>query len=223
MNNMFMDRIDEYLRDTVFIHDALNLLNILISYFDKNNIVHYIAQGTLLGYKKYKSVMPWEFDVDINVIERDIFSTNSFNDLISSNKLIYEWRHENTILKIKYEGKEEPHADVCIVEKKETIYCSGKYCNEIPPDRWFIDRIPHDYLMPLRKVKMNGITVNVPNKTDEILNKIYPNYQTQIVVGPIYNNNNELILKKLIISNNLTAFHYLTGVVIGISKYCLVK
>lgn len=219
-DNSHMDDIKDYLKDEDFLHKTINFISIVVGHMNKQKIDNFIVQGTLLGYKKYRSIMPWEADVDINIIAaRADVDNNDLKEFINKNNLEYEWKYNDTMLKLRYKGVLYPCCDVCLMKKNGDQYCRDNYCNEKPPPRWFIDNVSKDYIYPLKQVKMNGVAVCIPNKTDEILDVVYPGYQNQIRLDPC----GPMQRKKILLTKNMTAFHYLTGIAIGVSQYYLLK
>ena len=216
MNNKYMDVVDKYLKDEKFLARIINLVSVTTKFLSEQKIDHFLVQGTLLGYKKYKSIMPWETDIDISIIsDKQTFDNNQLKSFINTHNLEHEWKYNDTMIILKYKDQKYPCVDLCLMRKRNDRYCRDKYCYEKPPPRWFVDDLPSDYLYPLQKNTMNGIEIFIPNKTNEILDIIYPDYQNIIILDPFYGKTTE----RLTITKDMTAFHYLTGIAIGMSRY----
>lgn len=64
------------------------ILEDLIIFFDKDNIIYWADWGTLLGAIRHKSIIPWDDDIDISIFKKDEEKLLKLKPLL--NKLGYD-------------------------------------------------------------------------------------------------------------------------------------
>lgn len=145
-----------------------------VSFTKERNLVFWIAHGLLLGWYWNNDLMPWDFDLDVQVTAHDLLNQYS--------------KHHNTLYRDRYLFDVNPHK----------IYRLHQYDNVI--DARFIDtytgyyvditglafnpkkkvlqcKSPHSYdvnaIFPLQSSVFIGQEVWVPNRVEPILAKEY--------------------------------------------------
>jgi phosphorylcholine metabolism protein LicD len=159
--------------------------------FNTHNITYWIDWGTALGYLRNNSVIPWDYDIDICVLDNDyekiinIFKNqnNNFDLICDENyyddngccalylKELYspDKRFECLSIDIiKYTIDEKNNKKVKSLMSEKTIL---QYSN--PTQN--LELYDHDYddVFPLRKVVMSGIITYCMNNTSEVTKKYY--------------------------------------------------
>jgi phosphorylcholine metabolism protein LicD len=146
--------------------------------FDEHKIKYYIDGGTLLGAVRHKGMIPWDDDLDVEVLQRDEskLTSDSFKLSLKKNGYnIHSYRLGYKIYKINgrsienYEWK-YPFLDVFIskIEDDRTkLVLSDKDNN------WDNCHFLKDELYPLKKYKFGEFQVTGPNNPYGYLNKCY--------------------------------------------------
>jgi hypothetical protein len=189
------EEVGKYLTPSAILDNVFQLFGWIISYLNTEKIDYAIIQGTLLGWDKYKSILPWEVDVDIMIIcdMEDFRKKSSFQDLLKRHQLHVRKLPNQTILrlcqKLNREDKcELPTCDLAFYRIENEKSCLLSMCGKrVSNNRWLIDNINKKHIYPLRKSHMHGLTVYVPNNTKYILKTIYGNYENKILIYGFYN------------------------------------
>jgi phosphorylcholine metabolism protein LicD len=158
-----------------------NLFKTVKDLLEKYNITYWIHSGTLLGAIRNKCIIPWDDDVDITILEKDI--QNFLNLKIELNKLnivivhnyfgfrIYDKNGE--IIKPQYKFK-FPFIDVFVAREDNYII---KYISPEALNKWNNDYFTHDELYPLKKYQFEDYEVYGPQNPYNYLDRLYPNWK----------------------------------------------
>ena len=153
---------------------------------DDNKIPFWIDNGTCLGAYRYGGVIPWDFDVDISILQPDFF--NVFKLLKKLDPNLYEvqdWSGRDkpaSYLKV-YVKSSRNLIDIytyVIDESKKTIqYTIGNENSIFLNEGWKIRErlytIPaaFEMMFPLKTANFDGLELPVPNQTRKYLQKLY--------------------------------------------------
>lgn len=165
-------------------------------------ISYWLDCGTCLGAYRYGGSIPWDWDIDIAVLQKD--STNVahvLSKLDPKKYAVQDWSSRdkpNTYLKV-YVKETHNLIDIYhfgIDEKNQAIYSilSNGDCVFLP-DSWkirerrFTISTPFSFVFPLKKVNFDGIEAFIPNSPKEYLQLRYgENISPAKVYNPITDN-----------------------------------
>lgn len=154
--------------------------------FKRAKIPFWLDCGTCLGAFRYGGIIPWDFDVDISILQTDFLS--AFKALQQLDSKLYEvqdWSGRDkpgSYLKV-YVKKTHALIDIytfAIDEENKTIqYIIGNENSIFLPEGWKMrERLytkPSHFsdVFPLKLAKFDGLIMPVPNKTKEYLQLRY--------------------------------------------------
>ena len=172
--------------ENVLADEKLALKQIVKALSD-HNIMFWADCGTCLGAYRYGGAIPWDWDVDIAILQKD--SDNVKNILSSAldpeHFVLQDWSSRDkprTYLKVyvKATGSLIDIYHFAIDEQNQTIYSilSNGDCVFLPEswkirERRFTIPTSFDIVFPLKKASFDGIEVLVPGKTKEYLQQRY--------------------------------------------------
>ncbi|MCI0381644.1 MAG: LicD family protein [Chlamydiae bacterium] len=158
----------------------------IVTILKKHKIPFWIDCGTCLGAYRYGGVIPWDWDIDIAVLEPDYENVkNALNELDSNKYAVQDWSSRelpNTYLKVfvKKTGTLIDFYHFKIdSEKKEVSTIFSNESNIFITKNWKISEkrytapMPFDRVFPFKKALFEGIEVPVPGKIVEYLQTFY--------------------------------------------------
>lgn len=63
--------MEKYITDSKIINELYDMFGKLIDILNKNNINYFVDGGSLLGAVRHQSIIPWDDDIDISIIENE--------------------------------------------------------------------------------------------------------------------------------------------------------
>lgn len=158
--------------------------------------------GTCLGTLRYGGLIPWDWDIDIGVLEPDFENIkHALNALDKDKYAVQDWSGRDkpgTYLKVFVKGTPTliDLYHFSIDPKKRIIRCV--FSNEFSPffseamknrERRYTIATPFDNVFPLKKANFDGLEVAVPGMTKEYLQARYGHdISPPKVYDPITNN-----------------------------------
>lgn len=166
-------------------HDKAALKEI-VKLLSEHEIPFWVDCGTCLGAYRYGGIIPWDYDLDIAVIEEDFENVkHALNGLDQTKFVVQDWSNRgrpNTYLRV-YVRASRNHIDIyhnAIDVKNQTltnILSQGE--SEFMADCWkirermFVKPVPFDLIFPLKKAHFDGIDIPVPRETATYLTYKY--------------------------------------------------
>ena len=152
----------------------------------KADVLWWVDCGTLLGTYRYGGIIPWDYDIDIAILEPDFENARKALNRIDPNKyIVQDWSgrdHPDTYLKI-YIKKTGHWIDVynySIDERKrELSYIFSLEENLFFFEWWkmgerrFKKPIAFEVLFPLKRAFFDGVEVFIPNESKPFLQRYY--------------------------------------------------
>lgn len=165
--------------DKAALKEVLNL-------FHQHNIAYWLDCGTLLGAQRYGGIIPWDFDLDIAILQNDFDNAlKVLSKLDQSKYTVQDWssrdkpksylkvyvRETGTLIDIyHFEIDEKKHVVRSVLSNENSMFLPESW--KIRERRFVIDT-PIEYVFPLKKAEFDGMTAFVPNQTVNYLKQRY--------------------------------------------------
>jgi phosphorylcholine metabolism protein LicD len=154
--------------------------------FKEYQIPYWVDCGTCLGAYRYGGVIPWDFDIDISVLEPDFENVRSALNALDPDKYtVQDWSSRDkpcTYIRI-YIKETRNHLDLyhfkIDADDKTIQYIISNEGSAFLPESWkkrersYAKKTPFDIVFPLKRASFDGFEVLVPNKTKEYLQMRY--------------------------------------------------
>ena len=158
----------------------------IVTLLNKEEIVYWLDCGTCLGAYRYGGNIPWDWDVDIAILQPDFDNVRHVLSALDPDKyVVQDWSSRDkpkTYLKV-YVKETDSLIDIyhfaIDAEKKEihSILSNGD-CVFLP-ESWkirenrFVMPTPFSFVFPLKKASFDGIEAYVPCQTEKYLQQRY--------------------------------------------------
>lgn len=147
------------------INQKLSALEYICEILNENNVDYYISGGTCLGIYRDNELIPWDDDIDIDVIGRK--SYKEIESVIEKKLLIDNYPY------VKGINKFHPKISMFIDNVKVSVV-------ELSPgffdkDKLFRPKykVPIKYLLPLKEFEFQDILLKIPRNTEKYLSHLY--------------------------------------------------
>ena len=166
-------------------------------FLNKNKIIYFLAQGTLLGVAKYNNLLYWDIDFDICIFDEYLFNNELFINFLKKEKLLIKKRKDSLVYqlcKTKYEFDKckLPTFDICILKINKEGDFNIPVLKNYKINTNYYDRFYNNYkytdIFPLIETNLKNLKVFIPNNYKKILELQYKNYNNNIVL--IFENKN---------------------------------
>lgn len=167
--------------DIKYVHNTLlEILVKTIKVFKKHNMKYWAICGTLLGSIRENKIIDNDDDIDLGLLKDDFLKlqnneNNILNDLRTEGlHLIVSgglW-HNKIVLKNTFNNYEKNRIFIdimCFEKNKDKYIYSDETSWKEWPDEWFYSK----ELFPLKKGKLNNITIDIPNNSIKYLERVY--------------------------------------------------
>lgn len=165
--------------------------------FNQNNIPFWVDCGTCLGTYRYGGIIPWDYDIDIAVLQLDFDNIKrALNHLDPEKYTVQDWSTRDfpkSYIKV-FIKENQRLIDIyhfAIDTKNKTLNYVFSLENHLFFPEWWKTRerrfktpVTYDLVFPLKKASFDGVEVCVPNKTKEYLQT---QYGENISPAKIYN------------------------------------
>jgi hypothetical protein len=151
-----------------------------------HGIPFWVDCGTLLGAYRYGGIIPWDWDLDIAVLQPEFENVRHALSALDPERFdVQDWSGREcpkTYLKVYVKGT------TCLIdiyhfaidEEAKAVHSvfSNEKCPFLPEsmkirERRYVIATPFDHIFPLKKAYFDGIEVPVPAKTREYLQQRY--------------------------------------------------
>ncbi len=139
----------------------------------ENNITHWALFGTLLGTIRHSAIIPWDDDVDIGVLKKDISKILALKSVFNRHGLNIYMKNTPTRMLIKVNFLRKPND----LNKNVWLDLFPYYYKE-SDNNWHrvkgaYTKMPDHDLFPLKDAKFYNYTIPIPNNTEKVLNASY--------------------------------------------------
>ena len=168
-------------KDIKYVHNILlEILVKTIKVFKKHNIKYWAIFGTLLGSVRENKIIDTDDDIDLGLLKEDFLKiqnneNNILNDLRTEGLHLIVSRglwHNKIVLKNRFNNYEKNKIFIdimCFEKNKDKYIFSDESSRNTWSKAWFFDK----ELFPLKKGKLNNITINIPNNSIKYLERFY--------------------------------------------------
>lgn len=166
-------------------HD-IEALRQITQCLSKNAIPYWLDDGTCLGAYRHGGVIPWDYDIDMALLEHDF--DNAKVALSALDPKLYSVQDWSGALCPKTYLRVLVHKTMTLIdlytyrinsEKRTVRYLYALEDSPYVPQKWkdrerhlMVD-IPYEKLFPLKKAFFEGFEVNVPGQIEEWLHEKY--------------------------------------------------
>jgi phosphorylcholine metabolism protein LicD len=184
-------------------YNMFQLFKVLIKILNDNNIDYCISCGTLLGYYRHNNgFIPWDDDIDICVVEKDLDKLKIImSEFMKKNnyyfkEVLHLYKFSNSPLH-NASFHITPFIDIFIINNNDNklIYKYNKSMEFLFPNEHYIE----DELYPLQNGSFKlylpdgkiceELLIKLPNKPYKYLDRVYKNWKIKKVYMPhsLYN------------------------------------
>ena len=164
-----------------------HMLYIFDKICQKHNITYFVIGGTLLGAVVYKGWIPWDGDIDIEILKDDWPKLNKvLKDELPSDLWLQSEetdKHYKSRLPKYIKGKVRDLTSCYVNCQDKEIFHNGFmidlnlfYLDKdkvIIPDNTKIDYLYYNDIYPLKRVLFDNIKINIPNNSKKYLKNNY--------------------------------------------------
>ena len=162
----------KYSNNKVSNKEKMYALKEIINLLEIHNINYFISGGTCLGIYRDKELIPWDDDIDIDILGKDY---------IKAEQKLINYAEEKSYFYRKGSNIFHPKINVFINMVKVSI-CRVIRGNFIK-DYLYRPRarLPFKYIYPTNKTKFSDVNIRLPNDTENYLIHLYgENWKTPI-------------------------------------------
>jgi phosphorylcholine metabolism protein LicD len=178
------------------VNKLYTILKLVHCIFEKTKTPYSMIGGTLLGAIRQKSIIPWDYDVDIVVFTNTYEEVMAILKPLESKGIICYLNENKGILKVQFK---DYTAILDIFRLEEVAYGNGIKYEFIHPykNKYVNEYFLNGELFPLQLYQFGPLKLYGPNKPNLYLDRAYPNWNKSAVAY------NTLITKQITRDSNI--------------------
>lgn len=166
-------------------HD-IKALQQIAHYLSLGSVPYWLDDGTCLGAYRHGGVIPWDYDIDLAILEPDfdnakaalsgldptLYSVQDWSGALCPKTYLRVFVHKTmTLIDIYcYRIDSEKRTVRYLYALEDSPYVAQKWKDR---ERHLMVDIPYEKLFPLKKIFFEGFEVNVPGSVEEWLHEKY--------------------------------------------------
>lgn len=161
-------------------------LQAIVTLFHEKGILYWLDCGTCLGAYRYGGSIPWDWDIDIAILQKDFSNVRNVLSTLDPEKyLVQDWSNRDlpgAYLKVyvKQAGALIDIYHFAVDEERQEIHSILAHEKSVfLPESWKIRErrytiaTPFSYVFPLKKMDFDGIEAFVPCQVEKYLQQRY--------------------------------------------------
>jgi hypothetical protein len=203
MNGIINERYVSFSRH----YNLFILFQKLLNFLKNEGIEYFVISGLLIGLMRHNnSFIPWDDDIDICVFEKD---RQKLFDSIKKYDNLYLTISPIGVIKFtdnEYIDNNQIFNDIFMIEPKSTYKYDFSELKHL--QLWPNQHIYFSEIYPLQDVDFHlylpdgkifqTIKVKVPNKSEQFMNRVYPNWKNEFLITRAHNSFYQLFPDKKI-------------------------
>lgn len=145
----------------------------VFSILEKFGVTYWLEGGSLLGAARNGDIIPWDYDIDIGIYQRDVKECiwlNQINNsqqkpLVDEDGFIWERATEGDFYRVQYSLTNRLHVDIFPFYSRDGVMTKNTWFKTHKQDREF----PETFLQPLNSIKFVNVLASAPNNIHEFL------------------------------------------------------
>ena len=164
-----LEQLHKYYEKNYEIHESLrDLMKVLNDICKEHMIPYWIAGGTLLGQKRHKTFIPWDDDIDLNILDNDL---QRLIHIVNMQYPNYEIKKSKKmkIQKFKKKGSKYFIDLISFTKNYDKFDFYNPKHRKVWPNGYFTE----ENLFPLKRCDFDGIDVLCPQFSLDYLDRHY--------------------------------------------------
>ena len=152
-------------------HDIyLELVDVIKKMDSVNGLNYFFSCGTALGLVRDGQLLPWDNDVDIDVVDPTLKQVEALESIMLASGYTKKRDLSNGLGKVQMVFAKEPHhcIDFCFWHEE-----NGFYINDVPETHFFMRKHSKDLYLEFIDIELNGTVFRIPASYDDYFTCLY--------------------------------------------------
>ena len=170
-----------------YLLDQKELLRTLTTALKENDIEYWVACGTLLGYVRHQTFLPWDDDVDLHThwSNREYMFSKDFNTMLNHHGLesyfimtssVDQAFYDGAMVRVRKKGTKVPSCDIFFVKEMDddnNMFAKIDGWNKSAVTQSKKERWHRDLLFPTEERTLDGLTLQFPKNPEAVVKNMY--------------------------------------------------